>query len=315
MSSNTKGNFENLAFDHGFSINISYNNCPSSFPVHWHNYAEMVFLIGKEITYTVNGKEHQLHQGDFLFIWPGELHAVLPNQQPDILICQFNSLLLDTIKMLLKSNYMLLRNLRLISHLECPKICETMASHLYIIKKICRKKGKHNSLSDMHMCIELFKLFTTLCSFLIEESDKKVFNGSVQANEATQKIIAACNYISNNCSRDISLEDAASYVGFSKYYFQGCSGNTPAFPLLIMLPSKGFIMRRFSWAIPSLILPMPPCRQALEAFPPSTGYLNKKRDVPLPNSGPFSRGNEQPVLCFIKHRLLILLIKLRIWGQ
>lgn len=58
----------------------------------------MVFLIGKEITYTVNGKEHQLHQGDFLFIWPGELHAVLPNQQPDILICQFNSLLLDTIK-------------------------------------------------------------------------------------------------------------------------------------------------------------------------------------------------------------------------
>ena len=219
MSSNTKGNFENLAFDHGFSINISYNNCPSSFPVHWHNYAEMVFLNGKEITYTVNGKEHQLHQGDFLFIWPGELHAVLPNQQPDILICQFNSLLLDTIKMLLKSNYMLLRNLRLISHLECPKICETMASHLYIIKKICRKKGKHNSLSDMHMCIELFKLFTTLCSFLIEESDKKVFNGSVQANEATQKIIAACNYISNNCSRDISLEDAASYVGFSKYYF------------------------------------------------------------------------------------------------
>lgn len=54
---------------------------------------------------------------------------------------------------------------------------------------------------------------------MIEESDKKVFSGSVQANEATQKIIAACNYISNNCSRDISLEDAASYVGFSKYYF------------------------------------------------------------------------------------------------
>ena len=59
--------YENPQFDYNYSVNASWENSPSSFPTHWHNFGEIVCAASDNSVFEIQGKTYTLQNGDILF--------------------------------------------------------------------------------------------------------------------------------------------------------------------------------------------------------------------------------------------------------
>ena len=85
-------------------INTIYKESyPDHFPMHWHKYVEIISIPedaseNESGMVRLNQKLYELHSGDILFIWPGELHEVVDNQEHTLIALQFPYTVLSEIK-------------------------------------------------------------------------------------------------------------------------------------------------------------------------------------------------------------------------
>ena len=70
--------YENYGFDRVSAFNLSTGYQERSYQAHWHSYGGFV-LVGPGDTniFTVNQKRYELVEGDFLLVWPMEMHSII----------------------------------------------------------------------------------------------------------------------------------------------------------------------------------------------------------------------------------------------
>lgn len=215
---NRNNNYEQIRFDKIINT-VSQKQYPESFPMHWHKYAEIIVVpedAGEEVQAVIrlNQKLYQLHGGDILLIWPGELHEVTDNRKKNIAALQFPLTLLSEIQdFVLYSN--LFRAHHLLMFQKTPELNQMM---LFSISQIFRLvMDGDRQFPNVEMLISFYEMFLTFGNYLHERME--LLNSQ---KDGADKMQLACAYIQENCESNITLEKVAEQVGFSACYFSRC---------------------------------------------------------------------------------------------
>lgn len=214
-----QNNFENRLFNRDVNI-ISNQNFPTDYHLHWHKYAEILYLpasanIVVQPKITVNQVEYLMTPGDIVFIWSGELHQIEDNDDKQLLGLQFSSTLLNELPDFAPYT----NHFRYFHHLSMDEnkiLVQKMTSH---IEQILSLPYSDLPFYGVETVITLYRLFMDFAlaikSSFISEDDLP----HAESNKTFQKISLACRYIQENCEQDLALSDVSEYLGFSTYYF------------------------------------------------------------------------------------------------
>lgn len=224
-----KNNFENIRFTNDYPINLTSTHLPETFPEHWHNYAEFIISLEDGIRYSINNTVYTLNTNDILFIHPGELHSLVynPRGNSSYLLIQFDYTLISSLTEFKRHQYWILQ-FNYFPHDENPALTNHIiacANQMFALEK------KNLAFMDARLCCLLYDMFIQIGEYVITDDyiqfltqnpifkDKSLQQKSTHQSSITQKMIAVCSYLSQNCTKDISLDVAAEYAGFSRYHF------------------------------------------------------------------------------------------------
>ena len=223
-----KNNFENIRFHNDYPINLTSTCLPETFPEHWHNYAEMIISLQEGIRYSINNTVFTLNTHDILLIHPGELHSLVynPPGTPSYLLIQFDYSLLLYMTEFKKHQYWL-QKFRYFPNGENSALTDTIVTCAH---EMFATDASDLPFKDTRICCKLYEMFIAIGEYVTSEqfihfldnhysSVKSTATKGTHQSEITQKMIDVCSYLSQNCTENISLDDAADYAGFSRYHF------------------------------------------------------------------------------------------------
>ena len=195
-------------------------DCPDNFPLHWHQYVEIMALphdaqITTPPTVTVNNTKYILQPGDVTIAWSGELHEIHENINKKVVALQFPPNLvteLPEFMPLLNS----LRSIHMVSAKEHPELSQQLHAHL---KHMSELKATGSPFSNVEILICLYELFIALGTYVREHQTSQTYDPTESSHQSLSKMTQACAYISENCEQVITLDDIAEQFSFSTYYF------------------------------------------------------------------------------------------------
>ncbi|WP_081779905.1 AraC family transcriptional regulator [Butyrivibrio proteoclasticus] len=210
MSSNYQ---ENVQFNAPSAINIAYNEI-LDFPAHWHNALEFTIALKSGCKYRVNGVLYELSKGDVLLVWPQQIHETVSAPLKGSVFVQFPSTIIE-------------------NNLDLLSITRFMYGYHHISVK--KEKELANFISDkIHELTDIYEssypLSETKCKvciydILLKIGDKVIKEKREELNSKSNKgsifkyVHAACNYIVENSTDDLTQAGVASQIGLSTYYF------------------------------------------------------------------------------------------------
>ncbi len=210
--------YENYGFDRVSAFNLSTGYLERSYQAHWHSYGEIV-LVGPGTTniFMVNQNTYRLAEGDFLLVWPMEMHAIIDADRKDSLIIQFSNTFINSLFDLQRIMHFY-RNL----HVLCIHSHPDLVSSLRAIAE--KMKGIFLSADpdrELRCCILLMEFMLTLDEHR-EEFVPEIRNGEFYSYSDTvlRRMIMVTDYIKNNLTADdLSQAAMAGMAGISKDYF------------------------------------------------------------------------------------------------
>lgn len=211
-----KNHFQNLELEVGYPFNIIYNHSPCTFPLHWHHYVEIIIPFQESVQYEISGHIYSPEPEDILFIWSGELHALIHQPQPShVLLLQFDySVIGDRIDF--RDKLYWFHRLHMIKSAENPELSASLKEKLAALKELF---SSCDPFKEVKMCMELYQFFMALGNHLLSVSFSLPSERRPNLNQMTERMISVCSYLSNHCTEDIPLGVAAEYAGFSRSYF------------------------------------------------------------------------------------------------
>ena len=92
------GQYENYGFERVSAFNLSTGHEGRSYQSHWHSYGEILLVgPGETNAFQVNRDTYHLAEGDFLLIWPMEMHAILDADRKESLVIQFSNAFMNSL--------------------------------------------------------------------------------------------------------------------------------------------------------------------------------------------------------------------------
>lgn len=199
---------------------IPAHSFPAAYPMHWHTQIEILFISLEaekdvSLSVTVNQTEYTLYRGDILFIWPGELHEILPNESNYFYGIQIAPSLINNRSEFAVKYNMFCRE-HLLTYKENSTVCQQiLTSFLDIVH--------HSESSDpyrnIQMLIGVYQFFISFSQYIDMLPFASAASSKSLNQETVQKIHAACSYIYSNCTRTLTLDSISRYTGFSTCYF------------------------------------------------------------------------------------------------
>ena len=210
--------YENYGFDRFSAFNLSTGYEERSYQAHWHSYGEIILVgPGKTNIFMVNQNTCRLAEGDFLLIWPMEMHAIIDADRKESLVIQFSNAFINTLFDLQRIMHFY-RNLHVLcinSHKELVARLRAIADQM---KEIFLAAGADR---ELRCCMLLMEFMLTLDQHR-EEFVPEIRNGNSQVYSDTvmRRMISVTDYIKNNLTADdLSQGAMAEMAGISKDYF------------------------------------------------------------------------------------------------
>lgn len=206
---------EKLQFNTPSAIYVVENGGPVTFPPHWHNAAEFTIILKDGCKYRVNDTLYELKKGDVLLVWPHQVHETVSIPESGALFIQFSSAIIENSLDLLSISRFLFasHDIRLSDNSELAE---------YITKKILEIKKIHNSsepLSETQCKLCIYDILLKIGNYVLDKAKKEVSEDSISRKGSWKYIHAACNYITENSSDNITQSVVAKEIGLSTYYF------------------------------------------------------------------------------------------------
>ena len=212
--------------DHGdFNILLSSyeGNINDTFPevvLHWHKEIEITLILKGTAQYKIDFSTYIVKEGDIVIISPESLHS----------INQINSETMEWVTIvfsldMLKSHFTDGCSLRYISPIlnksyKLPAIINADTygySKIYsIIENIFNTYAEKDVAFELELKSLLFSLFANLYKYNCIHIEN---NSSELTYDIQNKIKSILNYVKDNYSTDISIEEVASLCNFSEYHF------------------------------------------------------------------------------------------------
>ena len=214
MIENLKGIYETVNFKENTYLRL-YNNVEyENYPTHWHTSMEIVMPL--ENIYTIDSCNQRiiLREGDIILIWPCCIHALYAPETGKRIIFQADINILNEIKQM-STLHSLLSPLTVVTPEEYHQVYPQIRA---LLLEIQEEYGKDTIFAD----ISIYSKVLNILALLGRRSTEHTQIFDVTANkqqEYTEKFMSICEYISDHCTEDLSLDQVSDLAGFSKYHF------------------------------------------------------------------------------------------------
>lgn len=210
--------YETYGFDRISAFNMSTGYEERSYQAHWHSYGEILLVgPGKTNIYMVNQNTYELVEGDFLLIWPMEMHAIIDADRKESLVIQFSNAFMNSLFDLQRIMHFY-RNLHVLCINSHPELVAKLRAISDKMKEIFFAAGPDR---ELRCCILLMQFMLTLDEHR-EEFAPEIHGGESYSYTDTvlRRIISVTDYIKNNLTADdLSQGAMAEMAGISKDYF------------------------------------------------------------------------------------------------
>lgn len=210
--------YENYGFERFSAFNLSTGYQERSYQAHWHSYGEIVLVgPGKTNDFMVNQNTYHLVEGDFLLVWPMEMHAIIDADRKDSLIIQFSNSFINSLFDLQRVMHFY-KNL----HVVCIHSHPQLADRLRHIADRMKDIFLSGSFDRELRCCMLLMEFMLILDKHREEFIPELRNGDPYSfsDNVMHRMIMVTDYIKNNLTADDLSEAAmAEKAGISRDYF------------------------------------------------------------------------------------------------
>ena len=205
-------------FDSVSAFNMSTGYKERSYEAHWHSYGEIVLVgPGKTNIYTVNQKRYSLVEGDFLLIWPMEMHSTEDADRKESLVIQFGNSFMNSLFDLQRIMHFY-RNLHVVCINSHPELASKLKEIVMKMKEIFFSEEANRDLKCCMLLIEFMMTLDEHRSEFAPELDPNAVNG--YTDDVMRRMMMVTDYIKNNLTADdLSQGAMAEMAGISKDYF------------------------------------------------------------------------------------------------
>ena len=210
--------YETYGFDNVSAFNMSTGFKERSYQMHWHSYGEIILVgPGKTNVYKVNQDTYTLVEGDFVLVWPMEMHSIIDADREEALVIQFSNAFVNSLFDLQRIMHFY-RNLHVICINSHPLLAAKLKEITYKMKEIFFSDGPDR---ELKCCMLLMEFMMTLDEYreeFVPEIQTGAHNG--YTDDVMKRMIGVTDYIKNNLtSDDLSQSTMAKRVGISRDYF------------------------------------------------------------------------------------------------
>jgi AraC-like DNA-binding protein len=213
MIENLKGIQETVNFKANTTLRLYENVDFECYPSHWHAPLEIIMPLQNQYRVTCCNTLFTLNEGDVLLINPGVVHSMEADYGKRI-IFQADFTLLHGIKEL-EAILSLISPALIITAEYAPEAHEQIRQ---LILEISQEYFTDAPLSEASIYSKLIEMFVLIGRSYSPSA--KSFNSSIRKQrEYTERFMNICDYISEHCCDDLSLDHVAGIYGFSKFHF------------------------------------------------------------------------------------------------
>ncbi|MER2057158.1 MAG: AraC family transcriptional regulator [Clostridia bacterium] len=210
--------YENYGFDRYSAFNMATGFEKRSYQAHWHSYGEIVLVgPGETNIFMVNQNRYELVEGDFLLIWPMEMHSTIDADRKESVIIQFSNAFINTLFDLQRIMHFY-RNL----HVVCVNAHPELAGRLRKITDRMKEIFFAAEADRELRCCMLLMEFMLELDRGREEFAPEIHGGEQYSysDTAMRRLVMVTDYIKNNLTADdLSQAAMAEKAGISKDYF------------------------------------------------------------------------------------------------
>lgn len=206
---------ELVDFCRNTSHRIWMNEQTMSFDDHWHTAMEIAIPVENYYDYQVKGEYYHLNPGDILIIPPGEVHSLTAPDWGKRFIYLMNISLISKLKGFSGIQSLLSKPL-FITKETYPKIYEDVYE---ILLQIRNEYFNNNEYAELTIQALMLNMFVKIGD---NHNNAEELFPSVRLykqKEYVQKFNQALEYIDSHYMEDVTLDDVAEQIGFSKYHF------------------------------------------------------------------------------------------------
>ena len=210
--------YENYGFDRASAFNLSTGYVERSYQAHWHSYGEIILAgPGKTNIFMVNQKTYKLVEGDFLLVWPMEMHSIIDADRKESLVIQFSNAFINTLFDLQRIMHFY-RNLHVLCINSHPQLVARLRCITDRMKEIFLSCSPDRELRCCMLLMEFMLVLDEHREEFAPEIGKE--NSYSYTDTGMRRIITVTDYIKNNLTADdLSQSAMAGMAGISKDYF------------------------------------------------------------------------------------------------
>ncbi len=210
--------YENYGFDRVSAFNLSTGYQERSYQAHWHSYGEILLVgPGKTNIFRVNQSTYELVEGDFLLMWPMEVHEIVDADREESLIIQFSYAFINSLFDLQRIMHFY-RSLHVLCIHAHPQLVSQLRAITDQMKDIYFSAAPNR---ELRCCMLLMEFMLALDQHREDfASEMKMGDPYSYTDTTTRRMIMVTDYIKNHLTADdLSQGAMATLAGVSKDYF------------------------------------------------------------------------------------------------
>ena len=213
MIENLNGIHETVNYKDGSNIRLYENDEYEEYPKHWHTCIEIIMPTVNPYKMTIDGISYDLKVGDVILICPGALHHLMacPGERLIFQAELVAPLPIKSIEMVLGLIYPAV----LITPDNSPDIYQDIHDLMLEIRK------EYSLSAPLYEAAIYAKVLEMIVLIRRDRSDlqRQIATRDSKQEEYIVKFTRICDYISEHCCEDLTLESVAEMTGFSKFHF------------------------------------------------------------------------------------------------
>jgi len=209
------GTRETVVYRDFQGLKLYHNVEPDNYPIHWHTALEIIVPLKSTYTVMIDNTPHTFSEGDIFITPPGTLHALVAPPSGERLIILFDYSLICNIKgmdSLLHS----LHPFTLISKEEYPDLNARLRFYL---DEVSREYENNAPFTEAFIYAMMLRFFIDIGRTNFNATTRFPGITSGKQHEYIEKFMNICNYITDHCAENISMEELSNLAGFSKFHF------------------------------------------------------------------------------------------------
>lgn len=217
MIENLNGTHETVNYKETSHLRLYDNREIENYPKHWHIPIEIIMPTTGAYYLELDDREITIEENEIAIIGSCVIHSLRApvDYEGQRVIFQADVSLFQSIKEL-TAVLVLISPVMIVSPTTSPNIYHQVKD---LLLQISKDYNEANSLYEAVIYTKLLEMFVMIGRDYINYQDRFIHSKVQKQQEYADKFIFVCNYITEHCTEDLSLDEVARIAGFSKYHF------------------------------------------------------------------------------------------------